>query len=315
MHHNDRTAPGEQQPALSETITTLAHRALAAAGIPSQALLLVSPLPGQIYQAHLDSGPAAHACETAWRKAGYRVRRARPNILAAALVATGQQQEDGRIRLCVEAPVQLPDGPDRPTRLTDAELLVLRERARREAGPFVDPAIVHRAGPTWHSRQWAEAVLGYPFEELNWPAMYLLHIAMQAEPVPPVTRAQAAAAAQHEAAGAACAADSEDRAERYAARDAADAQRWAELTAACPVAVEVRPNVKGAGRIRGGRNIGPLRHVTPLAEAVSARRRHRVGRALCEDTRERQLGDPVAGHATCTSCVAYMSLIRLAADH
>ncbi|MFB7896053.1 hypothetical protein ACFC1B_06960 [Streptomyces xiamenensis] len=286
-----------------QMVTSPAHHALATAGLPPQALLSVSHLGAQRYEARFDSREAARICDRAWTAAGYRVRPTPRTILDAAREATGSQRP-GAIRIQVETPIRLPHGPDRPTRLNDTQLRELRERARREAGPFVDPAIV-RTGRSWHSRCWAEAIVGFEVTKLDWPTLYLLHIAMEAEPSPPA--ASGLTTTPHDKA---TSSEQGDRTTRYASQDADEARRWARAAAACAVPIEVRPNAKGPGRARGGRNIGPLRHVTPLIAAVSDRRTHPAGRALCEDTRERQLGDPVSEHATCSSCVTYVPLIR-----
>src|SRR4029079_5771519 len=87
---------------------------------------------------------------------------------------------------------------DRPTRLTEKQLQELRERTRRESGRFVNPKIIHKPGPAYHSREWAEAIIGGQFTAMTWPVQYLLHIAMQAETEPPVTRKQAAEIAERD---------------------------------------------------------------------------------------------------------------------
>ncbi|MGW3308233.1 hypothetical protein ACWDG9_16790 [Streptomyces sp. NPDC001073] len=72
------------------------------------------------------------------------------------------------------------------TALTESELAELRERARRDSGPFTDPRIISREIP--HSFAWVSAVLGRPYggpRSVTWPERYLLHIAAKAEPVPP----------------------------------------------------------------------------------------------------------------------------------
>lgn len=206
-----------------------------------------------------------------------------------------------------------PFGDDRPTRLTDAEITALRLRARSEAGPFVDPKIVH-ARRWFHNRAWAEAITGdTAFSLGDWPTMYLLAIAMAAEPEPPVTRAQRAeqAAIEEQARNAA-----KVRAlmtERIAERHQAEAAAWVAALRTCLVKVVVREN--RYGRVRGGAR-ERLRHVVPLTEAVSGRRRrHLAGRALCETpgrAKPLQLDeDPTDDPATCQRCLAYVSQIRL----
>lgn len=81
----------------------------------------------------------------------------------------------------------------RATSLTDEEIGALRERARREAGPFVDPHLVHRI--RIHNAEWASGILGFSFtgpEHLIWSDLYLLHIASEVEPSPPPPPVQTA---------------------------------------------------------------------------------------------------------------------------
>lgn len=72
------------------------------------------------------------------------------------------------------------------TNLTDERIASLRERALREAGPFVNPRLVGRIGI--HNAEWASEILGFPFsgaDRLLWPDLYLLYLAAQEEPAPP----------------------------------------------------------------------------------------------------------------------------------
>jgi hypothetical protein len=73
----------------------------------------------------------------------------------------------------------------RATNLTDKQIEDLRERARREAGSFVNPAIA--TGFSSHNSEWAAEIIGERSSGmgLTWPEVYLLHIAKQAEPDPP----------------------------------------------------------------------------------------------------------------------------------
>lgn len=74
----------------------------------------------------------------------------------------------------------------RATNLTRQEIDSLRERAKREAGPFVDPRLVNRI--EIYNSEWASEILGFPFEgssRLPWSILYLLHLASRAEPAPP----------------------------------------------------------------------------------------------------------------------------------
>lgn len=70
------------------------------------------------------------------------------------------------------------------TNLTPEQIERLRERARREAGPFVNPAISGTFHP--HNPEWTAAILGHrPKRRLLWREVYLLYIAAQEEPSPP----------------------------------------------------------------------------------------------------------------------------------
>jgi hypothetical protein len=72
------------------------------------------------------------------------------------------------------------------TNLTDKQIGELRERAPREAGPFVNPRLVGCIRV--HNAEWASEILGFPFpgnDRLPWPDLYLLHLAAQEEPAPP----------------------------------------------------------------------------------------------------------------------------------
>ncbi|MFJ5122309.1 hypothetical protein [Kitasatospora sp. NPDC088548] len=204
-----------------------------------------------------------------------------------------------------------PVDPDRPTRLTDAEIAVLRERSRREAGPFVNPAFVY-ATRHFHNRDWAAAITGTRnFSIGHWPTLHLLHTAMQAEPEPPVTRAQRAERAAVEERDRTVEAMRVLREQRTAERHRAEADAWAAAVRACLVKVVVRPTRHD--RVRGGAR-ERLRHVVPVSEAVSGRsRRHLAGRALCETpgrARPLQLADEPAGEpATCRRCLAYVAQI------
>ncbi|WP_433407057.1 hypothetical protein [Streptomyces sp. CA-146814] len=211
--------------------------------------------------------------------------------------------------------LQALQGTDRPTRLSDNEIAALRERARRTAGPFVDPKVVY-ARRHFHNREWAEAIVGDAAFSLNhWPTMYLLAIAMDAEPEPPVTRTQLAAQAAVEERAQTAEASRALREQRTVERHRAEAAVWGAAVRGCLVKVVVREN--RYGRVRGGAR-ERLRHVVPLSEAVSGRRRrHREGRALCETPgRARPLlldEDPTDAPATCQRCLAYVPQIRLAA--
>lgn len=73
----------------------------------------------------------------------------------------------------------------RATNLTSEQIEELRERARLEAGPFTNPAII--ASGHSHNSEWAAEIIGERSSSmgLTWPEIYLLHLAKQAEPDPP----------------------------------------------------------------------------------------------------------------------------------
>jgi hypothetical protein len=125
------------------------------------------------------------------------------------------------------------------TALTPAELDELRARAAREAGPFVDPRV--QAVFRVHNAEWAGEILGHPYGGpyvITWPELYLLHLAVQAEPTPPPPPLATAAREARELEAAA--------ARRAAAERAAHREReWRELVDAlrqAGVRVEVRHN-------------------------------------------------------------------------
>lgn len=127
----------------------------------------------------------------------------------------------------------------RATGLTPAELDALRTRAAREAGPFADPGVLRRLRV--HDGEWATEILARPYggpHALSWPEVYLLHLAVQAEPTPPPPPRAAAARAAREL--------EETAARRAAAEEAArQEEEWRELVAAfhaAGVRVEVRHN-------------------------------------------------------------------------
>lgn len=115
------------------------------------------------------------------------------------------------------------------TALTETDLAELRERARREAGPFTDPRIINRAIP--HSFAWASAVLGRPYggpRSITWPERYLLHIAAETEPTPPSPRPTESTPAQARG-------DERTYQEQLAAA-------WKAIADQLPVPAEVRHN-------------------------------------------------------------------------
>ncbi|MFC8332763.1 hypothetical protein [Streptomyces olivaceus] len=127
----------------------------------------------------------------------------------------------------------------RATNLTPAELDELRARAHREAGPFVNPAVQRRHRV--HNAEWAAEILDGPYggpHGITWPELYLLHLAVQAEPTPPPPPLATAARQARQ--------EEEAAARRAAAEEAArQEEEWRELVAAFAAAgvrVEVRHN-------------------------------------------------------------------------
>ncbi|KIF67090.1 hypothetical protein HY68_35735 [Streptomyces sp. AcH 505] len=176
----------------------------------------------------------------------------------------------------------------------------------------MDPKVVHASRP-FHNRDWAAAIVGTTSFSLgDWPTMYLLAIAMQAEPEPPTTRAQLSAQAAIEEQQRTAETNRVLREQRIAERHRAEAAAWAAVIRTCLVKVVVRENRNG--RVRGGAR-ERLPHVVPISEAVSGkRRRHLAGRALCETPgRAKPLAlneDPIDAPAKCQRCLTYVSQIR-----
>ncbi|MFM9594118.1 hypothetical protein ACKI16_23795 [Streptomyces scabiei] len=164
----------------------------------------------------------------------------------------------------------------RATALTREELDDLRARAAREAGPFVDPRV--QAAFRVHGAEWAAEILGRPYGgpyALTWPELYLLHLAVQAEPTPPPPPLATAARAAREL--------EEENARRAAAEEAARREaEWRELVdalRAAGVRVEVRHNYTSARHLE--LYTQGADHVC-LLDALHVGRLHRdAGAALC----------------------------------
>lgn len=204
------------------------------------------------------------------------------------------------------------DSTPRATNLTPAELDDLRERARREAGPFANPAIA--ATTRAHNPEWARAVLGGPRSGAWWE-LYLIHLALQAEPSPPPppleTAARAARERQEEAARRAAA---EERAREEAA--------WRELVAVlrqADVRIEVRHNYTSHRHYE--HYTQGADHVY-LLDPLHVGRLHRdAGVALCHtpsNAHNLQVLDPMGDGRlpTCRACLRHLvsSARRLAPD-
>ena len=85
--------------------------------------------------------------------------------------------------------------PSGVTALAPGVLTEMRDRADREAGPFVDPRILHQIRAVAPHPEWAAAILGHPFLGVRaapWRDLYLLYLATQAEPNPPAPPSVAA---------------------------------------------------------------------------------------------------------------------------
>jgi hypothetical protein len=190
------------------------------------------------------------------------------------------------------------------------EYAEIREQARRKARLPVDPREIPRMQQViyGHTSDWCSSVLGYPFTGLGRISgtdadMLMIAHERGLDPLLPpwlVTWKEESAARQQL---------QDERREQGRARDR---EKWEHARAAGQAEVEVRPNVHGR-RYGASWDDGPLRHAVPLADAVSARRRHPAGRALCESATRPQplvLASPVDEPATCVNCIKYAAVIR-----
>jgi hypothetical protein len=160
-------------------------------------------------------------------------------------------------------------GAPRATRLDDVDLADLRLLAREMAGPHTDPSVINGIRSWWRAghRAWSEAIVGREFaglRDLTWKELYLLHVAHDAEPTPPVAAAARVAPKTVSAARAVW-----EEAER----------EWKAIAAAFPVAVHVAHNYTSHrhndGFTQGGDHI-------VVREALRAGRLVRpAGRPLC----------------------------------
>ncbi|RAS59399.1 hypothetical protein C8D87_11411 [Lentzea atacamensis] len=166
-----------------------------------------------------------------------------------------------------------PSSAPAATNLSDAVLAGLRERARREAGPFIDPVVLRqlegklaRAHPEWLS-----AVIGRPvhgWRSLGWTELVLLGLARDAEPDPPVPP-RVLAEREREALQERC------RAERLEQQ----AEAWASLRAALPVRVSVAYN--GSGRHHYAAYVSGAEHIVVREPLRTGRLRRDANRSLC----------------------------------
>lgn len=79
---------------------------------------------------------------------------------------------------------------ERATRLTTEQITDLQQRARREAGPFVDPRLMRHIESWWRYElcDWASEITGRTvtaLRNLSWEHWVLLNLAHDAEPSPP----------------------------------------------------------------------------------------------------------------------------------
>lgn len=163
-------------------------------------------------------------------------------------------------------------GAPRATALTPEELAELRARAAREAGRFVDPAILTTRA---HSPEWATEILGRPSgaRRATWPELYLLHLATLAEPTPPPPSKETAA----------CEAQEEERRRAVAEERARQDATWRELEAALLKAgarVEVRHNYTSHRHLETYRQGGD--HVVLLDPLHVGRLHREAGMSLCQ---------------------------------
>lgn len=165
---------------------------------------------------------------------------------------------------------------DRATRLSDATLVELRDRSRREAGPFVDPRLLAvlegklvRAYP-----EWVSAVLGrqvHDVRRVSWPELVLIGLACDAEsdpPVPPRVLAERERAASE--------------ARRCAERRQERVDAWATLRAALPVRVSVAYNYSGPHHYEF--HVSGAEHIIVREPLHIGRLRRDADRSLCWTT-------------------------------
>lgn len=162
---------------------------------------------------------------------------------------------------------------ERATELTAEEITELRQRARREAGPFVDPYLVHRI--VIHNPEWASEILGRPFlgaDRLPWSDLYLMHLASRAEPGPPPPPRETARRLVRK--------EEMRQAEeqRLRAREG-EVREWEALAAALPVQVEVRHNYTSHRHLESYTQGGD--HIYLLEELRIGRLHRRANHVLC----------------------------------
>lgn len=171
------------------------------------------------------------------------------------------------------APTMTTTDEPRATTLSDETLAQLRDRARRKAGPFVDPRLLPQLERKLAGAypEWMSAVVGRPvssWRRVGWAELVLLGLACDAEPEPPVPPRLLA---ERERA----AIDERRRADHV--QQQVDA--WASLRAALPVRVSVAYN--GSGRHHYASHVSGAQHII-VQEPLHAGRIHRdADRSLC----------------------------------
>ncbi|MGC0418373.1 hypothetical protein [Embleya sp. AB8] len=162
------------------------------------------------------------------------------------------------------------------THLTPERIAELRDTARREAGPFVNPKVLNTP---IHNAEWASTILGRAYcgpRSVTWQERYLLYIATRAEPAPPPPPRATAARARYRA---------EEETRRTVAHEkhrklVAVWEAMAEtLRKRHGVRVEVRHNYTSSRHLDGFTQ--GVDHVYLLDALTAGRLRRDAGRVLC----------------------------------
>lgn len=201
---------------------------------------------------------------------------------------------------------------ERATRLAPEQIVRLRQRAAKEAGPFVDPSLVHKIKA--HNPEWAEEILGHPFSgeiRLPWSKLYLIHLARQAEPSPPPPPRATAHRIAAEAEERARRAEEERRYARWL-------DRWEEAVAALSeqgVRIEVRHNYTSSRHYEW--YVQGKDHVYLLDDLKVGRLERAKGRVLCwTPSRAKDLAEFPEGkdHRSLPTCKACLKTLHRVTD-
>lgn len=162
---------------------------------------------------------------------------------------------------------------DRATRLPDDTLAELRARARREAGPFVDPRLLPglQAKTARAYPEWVSAILGrqvHDVRRVSWAELVLLGMASDAEPEPPVPARVLAAREQ-------IAIEERQRAGWLEEKR----REWATLRASLPVKVSVAYNYSGPHHYEF--HLSGANHIILREPLLVGRLRRDAHRSLC----------------------------------